>query len=124
VRILVDEDLASRELVRRLKEGLAESDVLEPEYGASDLQVWQRAQAEKAAMLTGNVVDFVRLAGQHLDHYGLLLVYRLNDREKDLRAADIAAGVLAIRASHGDEIRSLVLAVNDFARDQSVDSIR
>jgi hypothetical protein len=112
---LVDEDLASRALVHRLAEALGD-DLIQPEYGAIVDEVWQRAQAEQAAILAGNVVDFLLLATAQPDHFGLLLVYRSNDRQKDLRAADIARGVLAIGRAHPSGISSLVLAVNDYAR--------
>lgn len=118
MRILIDEDIASRALAGYLREALGD-DVLEPEYGATDDAVWRRAQDTAAAILTGNVVDFLRLARDDAEHHGLLLhglllVYRSNDREKDLRAADIARGVIAIKDAYGDDLRALVLAVNQF----------
>jgi predicted nuclease of predicted toxin-antitoxin system len=115
VRILVDEDLASRELISLLRTVIGE-DLLAPEIGAPDEDVWRRAQSEGAAILTGNVVDFLRLARDHPDHDGLLLVFRTNDRSTDLRAADIARAVERVAHEYRANIRSLVLAVNDFAR--------
>ena len=114
MRILVDEDLASRELVSRLANAFP-GDILSPEFGASDDKVWQRAQTEGAAILTGNIVDFLRLARGQPDHHGLLLVYRTNDRATDLRVADITRAVSRIAEQFPDGIRTLVLAVNDFA---------
>lgn len=114
MRLLVDEDLASRALLARLREALGDN-LIEPEYGATDDDVWQRAQTEQAAILTGNVVDFLRLAAAQPDHFGLLLAYRSNDRKKDLRAADIARAVVAIERAYPTGTSSLVLAVNDFA---------
>ncbi len=116
MRLLVDEDLASYELLARLNEALP-GDVLAPERETSDEEVWTRAQREGAAILTGNVVDFVRLAAEHPDHFGLLVVYRVNDPTKDLRARAIAARVAAIAARYPDGIRSLILAVNNFPLD-------
>lgn len=114
MRILVDEDLASRELIRRLRDAFPD-DILEPARETSDEEVWQRAQYEGAAILTGNVVDFLRLVTERQTHGGLLLVYRSNDRLKDLRAADIARAVRTISENNPDGIDSQVLTVNDFA---------
>ena len=113
MRLLVDEDLASRELLRRL-ESAFRGDVLRPERETSDDEVWRRAQAEHAAIVTGNVVEFLRLANERPTHHGLLLVYRRND-PRDLRASDIAAAVMAISERYPDGIADLILAVNDFA---------
>lgn len=113
MRILVDEDLASRSLISQLRRQLGD-DLIEPEFGATDEAVWQRAQTERAAVLTGNVVDFLGLAKAAAHHDGLLLVYRSNDRRTDMRARDIAAAVLRIDGQYPDGIEHLVLAVNDF----------
>jgi hypothetical protein len=114
VRILVDEDLASRELISRLESAFA-GDVLPPARETSDAEVWRRAQEAAAAILTGNVVDFLDLARQRPSHHGVLLVFRRNDPH-DLRAAGIAAGVVAIAERYPDGVKDLILAVNDFAR--------
>lgn len=116
MRVLVDEDLASRELIARLTSAFP-GEVLSPDREATDEEVWRRAQAEGAAILTGNVVDFVRLAHERPAHRGLLLVYRRNDRTTDLRAAGIAEGVVAIASRFPDGIDGLVLAVNHFVAD-------
>ncbi len=113
MRVLVDEDVASRDLLRRLDKALP-GQVLVPERETSDDEVWSRAQREGAAVLTGNVVDFLRLAGETDDHHGLLLVYRLNDPTRDLRAGEIAARVAAIADRHPGGIAGMVLAVNNF----------
>lgn len=114
MRVLVDEDLASRELISRLESALP-GDVLPPAREASDDDVWRRAQEEGAAILTGNVVDFLHLARQRPSHHGLLLVYRRND-PRDLRAARIAEGVVAIAERYPNGVNDLILGVNDFAR--------
>lgn len=112
MRILVDEDLASRELIGHLQKALGD-EVLVPQRGATDSDVWHRAQAEGAAILTGNVVDFLRLATERSQHHGLLLVYRTNDRSRELRAAAIARAVIAIAQDNADGIGPVILAVND-----------
>ncbi len=60
MRLLLDENLASRELTARL--AAAGHDVLPPALGSSDSMVWQRAQAEGAAVVTLNAVVFLALA--------------------------------------------------------------
>ena len=113
MRLLVDEDLGSRELLRRLDEALP-GRILAPEREMSDEAVWTRAQGHGAAILTANVVDFLSLAAERPNHNGLLLVYRVNDPTKDLQAADIAARVAAILARYPDGLRSMILGVNNF----------
>lgn len=116
MRILVDEDLASRELIARLTAALP-GGVLDSDREASDEEVWRRAQDEGAAILTGNVVDFMRLARERPTHRGLLLVYRRNDRTTDLRAAGIGEGVFGIASRYPDGIDGWILAVNHFVAD-------
>lgn len=115
MRLLVDEDLASRELIARL-ELVLPGRVSRPVPGMPDDEVWTRAQHEGAAVLTGNVADFLAIVGTGLDHHGLLLVYRTNDPRRDLRAADIAAGVGIIVAAHPDSIDGAILVINDAIR--------
>ncbi len=83
--------------------------------GGSDEDVWRRAQAEGVAILTGNVVDFRLLAVDRPEHHGLLLVYRVNDSSKDLRAADIAVRVAAILKRHPDGLRGVTFVVNNYS---------
>jgi uncharacterized protein DUF5615 len=111
----VDEDLASDELMARL-DRVAGLTPITPVRGASDADVWERARAERAAILTGNVVDLLRLAAEQPRHHGLLLLYRQNDRARELRAADVAAAVALVISDHPDGIEGLVLVVNDLVR--------
>lgn len=113
MRVLVDEDLASRELLRRLEDALP-GEVLHPDRETSDDAVWARAQREGAAVLTANVVDFLALASDGTDHHGLLLVYRTNDATRDPRAAGVTARVAAIAARYPDGVTGLILVVNNF----------
>lgn len=115
MRLLVDEDLASRELLARL-ELVLPGMVSRPVPGMPDDEVWRRAQLAGAAVLTGNVVDFLTIVGAGLDHHGLMLVYRTNDPSRDLHAADIAVGVSIIAAAHPDGIRGSILVINDMVR--------
>jgi hypothetical protein len=114
VTLLVDEDLASHEMISRLN-GLLPGRILETVRGMTDAEVWARAQAQGAAVLTANTVDFLRIAEIEPDHHGLLLVYRANDRTKDLRVVDIAARVGSIVELHPDGLRSMKLVVNHFS---------
>lgn len=115
MRLLIDEDLASRELLARL-ERILPGDVSRADYGTPDEGVWLRAQEVGAAVLRGNVIDFLRFVATGPDHHGLLLAYRTNDRVRDLRIADIASGVAAIIRDHPSGLDGLVLAVNDAVR--------
>jgi Domain of unknown function (DUF5615) len=107
----VDEDLASRELLRRLDD-LFPGEIVVSARGSTDEAVWEHAQREAAAILTANVVDFIRLAEERPDHHGLLLVIRRNDPTKDLRAAGIATRVVSITGLYPDGLRRLALVVN------------
>ena len=113
MRLLVDEDVASRELLGRLEATLPGM-ILAPERGVSDDDVWSRAQAEGAAILTANGVDFLRLAADRPQHHGLLLVFRVNDPTRDLRAIATAARVAAIVARYPEGLDGLTLVVNNF----------
>lgn len=114
MRLLVDEDLASRELLARL-ERILPGQVAHATPGTPDDGVWQRAQTDGAAVMTANVIDSLRFVETGAGHHGLLLVYRTNDRLRDLRFADIAAGVATIVRDHPDGLRGMVLVVNDHA---------
>lgn len=116
MKVLVDEDLGSHELLARLREALP-GEILAPVRDTSDEEVWARAQLAGAAILTGNVVDFLRLARERPDHGGLHLLRRANDPTRDLRAGDIAVRIARIAARFPDGIRSLTLVVNGFPLD-------
>jgi hypothetical protein len=110
---LVDEDVASRTLLGALS-AIPGLEVLQPERAASDEEVWDRAQREAAAILTGNARDFVPYVRRSRPHSGLLLVVRRN-RPDDLSASDIARGAAKIAEAYPDGIGGLTLVVNVFA---------
>jgi len=114
VRILVDEDLASHDLLELLRSRLGAERVVEPDRGTSDATTWARAQDGGLTILTGNARDFLDLARSTDGHAGLLLVVRFNDPTRDLRAVDIAARVARIDALYPEGVRNLVLIVNGF----------
>lgn len=113
MRILVDEDLASRALLSSLEDSTG-LEPLPPRLEDSDADVWARAQEEQAAVLTGNARDFVRLARAHADHAGLLLVVRKNE-PGDLAARHIVAALEAVADAYPGGIAGLTLVVNGFA---------
>ena len=113
MRILVDEDLASRSLLRELGE-LDGVELVRPAPGESDEAVWARAQSERAAILTGNVVDFLGIAARHADHHGLLIVYRGGDPASQLRSADLVRAIERITRIYPAGIEGITLAVNSF----------
>lgn len=114
MRILVDEDLGSDELLDRLR-AIARLDVVTAARGSTDEEVWDLAQAEEAAILTGNVRDFLRLGGERPDHHGLLVVYRRNDASRDLKFVDIAGAVAVIVAEYPGSVAGQVVVVNAYA---------
>lgn len=110
--MLVDEDVASRALLKALA-AAPSLDVLTPERAASDEEVWDRAQAEGAAVLTGNARDFVPYVRRSETHAGLLLVSRQN-LPSDLSSTDVARALGAVAAAYPDGIPGLTLVINAF----------
>jgi predicted nuclease of predicted toxin-antitoxin system len=113
VRVLVDEDLASHALLDALS-AIPDLEILPPERASSDQEVWDRAQRQAAAILTGNARDFVPYARRFEAHSGLLLVIRQN-RPQDLTASDIARCVATIADAYPNGIAGMTLVVNAFA---------
>jgi hypothetical protein len=112
VRLYLDEDLASRELIARLAAG--SHDVLRTLRGESDADVWAYAQRERAAVVTRNGRDFEALAGATPGHYGLLLVYLDNDRRRDMTFTEIAAAIERVAALMASGIEGRILVLNAF----------
>ena len=69
MRLYVDEDVASAELISRLAE--AGHEILWPLRGQADSRCWRYAQEQSAVVLTMNAVDFVALAEESA-HHGLV----------------------------------------------------
>ncbi len=110
MRLYVDEDVASHELLRRLS--AAGHDVIPTVRGASDAAAWSLAQERQAVLLTMNARDFELLAAATPGHHGLLLVKRTGDVSQDMRAADIAAAVGNVERTYGEAKRGQVLVLN------------
>lgn len=111
MRLYIDEDLASKELVARLTRN--GHDLVPTVRGASDSVAWARAQEESAAVVTANVRDFVAL-GREASHHGLLLLYREADPTKNLTIAEVAAAVEHVQAALGPELNGQVVALNHY----------
>ena len=114
MRLLVDEDIASDELMARLRKAghHAES----PEKGGLDAAVWERAQAAQLIVVTGNPDDFIALAERQPGHHGLLVVYGERDPIKQMRAADIAEGIEYVRQVRGETLHGARLVLNEWRR--------
>ena len=111
LRLYVDEDTASLQLITRLR--AAGHVVIEPLRGMADVRCWRHAQAECAVVLTTNARDFVALAGKGA-HHGLLLVYRENNPTRDMTAKDIASAIDRVAETYPDGIAAQVLSLNGF----------
>jgi hypothetical protein len=111
LRLYVDEDTASLQLIARLR--AAGHEVIEPLRGTPDVRCWRHAQAERAVVITTNARDFAALAGTGA-HGGLLLVYRENDPTLDMTAKDIAAAVDRVAETYPDGVSNQVLTLNGF----------
>ena len=112
VRLYLDEDIASKELTSRL--AAAGHDVLSPLRGEPDARCWRHAQEQGAAVVTMNIVDFVRLAEATEGHSGLLLVYRDNDPTRDMTAASIVAAVARAEEMYRGNLRGEIAVLNKF----------
>ena len=111
MRLYVDEDSASLQLIARLR--AAGHVVIEPLRGMSDARCWRHAQAERSAVLTTNARDFEALAATG-PHHGLLLGYRDNDPTRDMTAKDITAAVDRIAETCAEGFSDQVLTLNGF----------
>lgn len=114
MRLLVDEDLASRTLLATLA-GLPGLELLPTIRELSDDDVWNRAQQEAAVLLTGNAKDFVPRARVERHHAGLLLVVRQNT-PRDLGGLAIGRAVQRIGEQYPSGFRGITLVVNAFVR--------
>jgi predicted nuclease of predicted toxin-antitoxin system len=112
LRLLVDENLAGRELTSRLRR--SKHQLVELSLGAPDEEVWRAAQAEGATILTLNAKDFIRLAAATRGHSGPLLVFRDNDRLRDMTAMDIAVAVDRFEEAHPEGLVGQTVVLNTY----------
>jgi len=114
VRLVVDENLASAELLARL--GKAGHDAETLHKGASDLDVWALAQAERRALVAANPADFDSLASATPGHHGLLLLYRDPEPAKRMRASGIAVAIERVQEIHEDAVAGKRIVLNEWRR--------
>lgn len=112
VRLFLDEDIASKELISRLNaaghwcgRGL---------IGAGDSAVWGMAQEARAAVLTRNVRDFLSLADRTTAHHGLILNYQKGDARRDMSVGEIAAAIQKVDATLGSDLSERIVVLNQF----------
>ncbi len=111
MRLYLDEDIASKELVSRLS---GSPEVLVTRRGETDRRVWEQAQTDEAVVVTMNVKDFLALADRTSGHRGLLVVYRENDPRLDMRGADIAAAIDRMIDVVGGDLTGQTHVLNHF----------
>ncbi|MGQ0607507.1 MAG: DUF5615 family PIN-like protein [Chloroflexota bacterium] len=112
VRLCVDEDLRSGELLNRLRN--AGHDVIALDKGLTDEEVWGFAQQHDAAVLTGNAADFTGLALTDVHHAGLLIVLAEGDATRDMTPRAIARAIERISDRHPTGLRGLTVVVNHY----------
>ena len=114
MRLVVDENLASADLLARLRKAGHDAETLHK--GASDLDVWALAQDERRALVTANPADFDSLATATPRHHGLLLVYRDPEPAKRMGASDIAVAIERVQEIHGDAVAGKRIVLNEWRR--------
>lgn len=100
MRLLVDEDLRSGELMARLREAGHQLETLPT--GTPDQDIWPYAQDHELILLTGNPEDFKAEAAPTPNHHGLLTVHGEHEQKKKMSAAEITAAVEYVRERYGE----------------------
>lgn len=119
MRLYIDEDLASRELVRTLRN--AGHDVATPHdeslLGESDTLQFTRAVQNDRATVTRNSSDFRQLHDLVIatggSHPGILTIHSDNDRRRDMKPGRIATAVQNIQAVVSS-MQNLILCLNEW----------
>ncbi len=117
MRLLVDEDTASDELMARLRK--AGHHVEKSAKGVLDPTVWAYAQREERIVVTGNPDDFIPRADSAPDHHGLLVVYGERDPIKQMQPVDIATAIENVRGVFGETLRGARLTLNEWRRSRA-----
>lgn len=110
MRLCVDEDLRSEELLNRLRNG--GHDIITVEKGLADQEVWNFAQRHDAPVLARNAADFIGLAQSGVDHAGLLVVFAEGDATRDMKPGAIVRAIERIGERHSGGLRDLIIVVN------------
>ncbi|NJD30168.1 MAG: hypothetical protein FIA92_18030 [Chloroflexi bacterium] len=106
MRLYLDEDVASKELVNRLSR---DHEVLPTLRGEIDRRVWEHAQASAAVVVTMNARDFIGLAASSVGHHGLLVVYRANDPRFDMTIREISDAINRVAAMDTDLVGAVIV---------------
>ncbi|HEX9268240.1 MAG TPA: DUF5615 family PIN-like protein [Candidatus Limnocylindria bacterium] len=114
MRILVDENLDSEDLMARLRKAGHHIETLAK--ALDDASIWQHAQANALVVLTANPPDFESLAAATPAHHGSLLIYGEGLPRKQMRPADIAEAVEFVRTIFGEHLGGHVLDLNAWRR--------
>ncbi|MBA2632263.1 MAG: DUF5615 family PIN-like protein [Chloroflexi bacterium] len=110
MRLCVDEDVRSEELLNRLRN--AGHDVVILEKGLADQEVWDFAQWHDAPVLTRNADDFIGLARSGAHHAGLLIVLAEGDATRDMKPGAIARAIDRIDKRNPAGLRNVIVVVN------------
>ena len=117
IRLLVDEDLQAKRLVRMLR--TAGHDVMTATEagleGASDESVLSRAHCEGRSVLTRNADHFRDMHESGLSHAGILAVFEGRQVRKNMSYTDIARAVSSLEAD-GLELAGQFVALNAWKR--------
>lgn len=114
MRILVDEDLASHELMARLRK--AGHQIETPERGTTDAVVRDYAQRRGLVLLTRNASDFIELAARARAHHGVLVVYDEPEPARNMTPTEIAAAMELVQKTLGEKLKDRTLALNTWRR--------
>ena len=114
MRILVDENLDSEDLMARLRK--AGHHIETCPKALDDASIWRYAQDNALVVLTANPADFESLASATSPHHGLLLVYGEGVPRTQMRTADIAGAVEFVRTILGDQLDGQILNLNSWRR--------
>ncbi len=115
MRILVDENLDSDDLMARLRR--AGHHIETCPKALDDASIWRYAQDNGLMVLTANPADFESLASAAASsHHGLLLVYGEGLPRTQMRTADNAGAVELVRTILGDQLDGQILNLNSWRR--------
>ncbi len=117
MRILVDEDLASDELMARLRKAGHQFETFP--RGTLDPAVWRHAQEHALVLLTRNAADFIEPALATPQHPGMLMVYGERENAKSMTPVEIADAIEFIREVHGESLIGERVLLNVWRRPRS-----
>jgi predicted nuclease of predicted toxin-antitoxin system len=114
-RLLIDECLASRELIGRARKAghdvVSSRDVLGD--GTSDDDVMAYARRERRSVITANCGDFLSLHAANGEHHGVLLVFEDADR-RDMSPRDVVRALELVLIRYSGSIANELIVLNHF----------